>query len=248
MYIFYIFSLRWRENNPGSWTSVLDGKLWTLRQDDDILYYAVTEPDDASAASSTTTHLSQNRKKNVEAGDVSACAKIATYEAALRDYLQLDRANLTALYKRWGSDDENFRQVAADFSGVRILRQDPVENLFSFICSSNNNITRISGMVEKLCSEYGKKLLVFDGTVTEYYSFPSIAALAAKGVEERLRELGFGYRAKYIAQTASYVLRNHSESWLYSLRDRPYSEARTELMKLCGVGPKVCDLIVINII
>ena len=233
------------------------GKLWTLRQDDDTLYYAVTEPDDASAASSTTTHLeagdasaasattrpSQNRKKNRGAGDVSA-AQIASYEATVRDYLQLDRANLTVLYKRWGCDDENFRRVAADFSGVRILRQDPVENLFSFICSSNNNISRISSMVEKLCTEYGKKL-VCDGTDSEYYSFPGVAALAAEGVEDRLRELGFGYRAKYIAGTASYILRNHSESWLHSLRDRPYSEARAELMKLCGVGPKVCYLIVI---
>ena len=240
---------------PGSWTSVLHGKLWTLRQDDDTLYYAVTEPDDASAASSATTHLeagdasatsatthlSQNRKKskNLGAGDVSATNIASSYEATVRDYLQLDRANLTALYKRWGSDDANFRRVAADFGGVRILRQDPVENLFSFICSSNNNISRISSMVEKLCTEYGKKLAC-DGTHSEYYSFPSVAALAVEGVEDRLRELGFGYRAKYIAGTASYILRNHSESWLHSLRDRPYSEARAELMKLCGVGPKVC--------
>lgn len=29
--------------------------------------------------------------------------------------------------------------------GIRILKQDLIETLFSFICSANNNILRISG-------------------------------------------------------------------------------------------------------
>lgn len=39
-----------------------------------------------------------------------------------------------------------------------MLRQDPVECLFQFICSSNNHISRIHGMVEKLCRSYGTPL------------------------------------------------------------------------------------------
>ena len=227
------FFHRWRESSPGLWTNVLEGKLWTLRQDDSAVYYTVTDPDDASDALCSVTHL--------EAGDFSkhACSESDDkYEAVLRDYFQLDRANLTALYEQWGTADPNFRKVAVDFAGVRILRQDPVENLFSFICSSNNNITRISGMVEKLCSEYGKKLLECGG-IGLFTPFPVLSLWQGKGVEDRLRELGFGYRAKYIAQTASYIAENHSELWLYSLRDRPYLEAKAELMKLCGVGAKV---------
>ena len=42
--------------------------------------------------------------------------------------------------------------------GVRQLRQDPVETLFTFICSSNNNIQRISSMVDKLCMTYGQHI------------------------------------------------------------------------------------------
>ena len=44
------------------------------------------------------------------------------------------------------------------YTGARILRQDPTECLFQFICSSNNHISRIHGMVERLCTTYGSPL------------------------------------------------------------------------------------------
>jgi len=43
---------------------------------------------------------------------------------------------------------------APKFMGVRMLRQDPWENLISFICSTNNNISRIGQMVSSLTSTY----------------------------------------------------------------------------------------------
>ncbi len=47
-----------------------------------------------------------------------------------------------------------------------MLRQDPVECLFEFICSSNNHISRIHGMVERLCSKYGTPLQPLGGFST----------------------------------------------------------------------------------
>ena len=44
-----------------------------------------------------------------------------------------------------------------------MLRQDPVECLFEFICSSNNHISRIKGMVERLCQDYGTPLTQLSG-------------------------------------------------------------------------------------
>lgn len=121
-----------------------------------------------------------------------------------------------------------------------MLRQDPTETLFSFICSSNNNIERISGMVEKLCVTYGEYILEFDGR--QYYTFPVPHVLAAEGVEDKLRKLGFGYRAKYIHQTAK-VLASKPDGWLDELRKAPYREAHAELLTLPGVGAKVADCI-----
>ncbi len=61
-------------------------------------------------------------------------------------YLNLD-PNLTELYEDWSSKDANFRRRAPKFTGIRILKQDAWEALVGFICSSNNNIIRISQMV-----------------------------------------------------------------------------------------------------
>lgn len=60
--------------------------------------------------------------------------------------------------------------------GVRMLRQDPTECLFSFICTSNNHISRIQGMVERLCQALGAPLCQLDQT--SYHNFPSLSALA----------------------------------------------------------------------
>ena len=91
------------------------------------------------------------------------------------------------------------------------------------------------------------------------HDFPEPASLTVSGVETHLRELGFGYRARYIAETARKVTNEKPISWLESLRnpeqpsfDGPpvsdashatYKEAHEELLTLSGVGPKVADCV-----
>jgi N-glycosylase/DNA lyase len=67
----------------------------------------------------------------------------------IKHYLNLE-PNLTELYEQWSSADLNFKKKAPQFAGVRILRQDAWEALVGFICSSNNNIARISQMVKTM--------------------------------------------------------------------------------------------------
>lgn len=90
------------------------------------------------------------------------------------------------------------------------------------------------------------------------------SALTGKGVEAHLRELGFGYRAKYIHQTAIIVADQRKPGWLDTLRNpespvfglkpsaagpmRPegregYRQAHEALLDLQGVGPKVADCV-----
>ncbi|QGI62004.1 hypothetical protein CEK26_005969 [Fusarium fujikuroi] len=219
-------SFRWQQINH-EWTCTLHGRLLHLKQDSTHLHYRVTFP-----APKPLTRAPNNT------------------EALLRHYFNLD-TSLEPLYKQWSDADANFRKRAPQFKGVRILGQDAWETLICFICSSNNNITRISQM------NYGP-LIAYMGD-EPFHDFPSPQDLTGDDVESHLRELGFGYRAKYIAETARMVANEKPETWLESLRnpDLPgfnttpvpkekhasYKEALAQLLTLKGVGPKVADCV-----
>lgn len=149
----------------------------------------------------------------------------------LHDYLNLD-VDLSALYRHWSKRDPHFRQVSTEFLGLRMLRQDPFENLLSFICSSNNHISRITQMVQNLCKHYGTEIATVDGET--YYSFPDVGNLLHSTLTSELRELGFGYRAKFIAATAQQVAQLPSH-YLDSMRSKSYEEAHAALMQFTGV-------------
>lgn len=115
--------------------------------------------------------------------------------------------------------------------------------------------------MEKLCIHYGPLIGHFESK--PYYDMPSPASLSKPDVEAHLRQLGFGYRAKYLYQTAG-LLQEHESGWLDSLRNpesptlgrrmfpagemlsggrEGYRIAHGELLALQGVGPKVADCV-----
>ncbi|XP_053809373.1 N-glycosylase/DNA lyase isoform X4 [Vidua macroura] len=155
-------SFRWWESSPGAWTGVLGGRVWTLRQDGDRLWYTVYGEED------------EHEEERDECPAKAAKLNAAETDRILRDYFQLD-VGLSPLYHAWGAADPLFRKVANDFPGVRVLRQDPVECLFSFICTSNNHISRITAMIERLCQAFGRRLCCLDSR--PFHAFPSLSAL-----------------------------------------------------------------------
>lgn len=206
----------------------------------------------SSSPASLSLRSPENRSTKIHNDDT---------HALIRHYFNL-APNLTELYKQWSTADPNFNKKAPKFTGVRILRQDAWEALVGFICSSNNNIIRISQMVDKLCKHYGR----FLGYVGDeaYHDFPEPAALADPNVEAHLRQLGFGYRAKYLHQTAVIIATERERGWLDNLRNPEsslpgreacfagamveggragYRFAHEALLELQGVGPKVADCV-----
>ena len=136
--------------------------------------------------------------------------------------------------------DEYLKNSITYGEGIRILNQELWETIISFIISANNNIPRIKGIIERMSTQYGNKIIFKN---KEYYTFPSIEQLSKASVED-LRKLGLGFRDKRIYETTKIF--NKKKITLDELKDENNTEKlREKLLLLPGVGPKVADCIML---
>lgn len=160
--------------------------------------------------------------------------------------------SLERLYQIWSRQCPRLRQIAACLPGVRIVDQDPFECLISFICSSNNNIPRITKMLAAIRREYGRPLVripirgdVLNDEEYVLYSFPSLSRLAQLATEADLRnKCGLGYRAKYVMETLKLLQSLGGEAYLQELRAiQDPVIVQEKLCQFLGVGRKVADCV-----
>lgn len=175
------------EDESAVWVGVLDSRAIAIRQ-----------------MSSSTGFLSLNSKSDERKEDMIAY---------LRDYFEL-KHSLKDLYQSWSDSCPRMKIVCSHLPGVRVVRQDPWECLVSFICSSCNNIKRITQMLDSLRCKYGNylctvayqngQILVSSdklhdestrSSTRELYSFPGPEILSSIA-EDELRQLGFGKYCK----------------------------------------------------
>lgn len=124
--------------------------------------------------------------------------------------------------------------------GLRLMRpSDPVETLFSFLCSPNNHLARIAGMIDRL-ADAGAPLASVSGR--DLRRFPEIEVIATI-TEGELRDQGFGYRAANIPDVARELVKRGGRGYLRHLTEAGHKAARPELTSLKGVGPKLADCI-----
>ena len=154
----------------------------------------------------------------------------------LKDYFDLE-TDYGAVKTRLSSD-KTLKAAAEHSGGIRILRQEPFETLISFIISQNNNIPRISGIIDRLCESFGEKLPNEDGG----YSFPTAQRL--RGIQpDDLAPLRAGFRARYIADAVEKV--NSGTVDFAEIDALPLDEARECLKRIVGVGDKVADCVLL---
>lgn len=174
---------RWQESSPGAWTGVLGARVWTLVQERDRLWYTVygEEPPGPHTDSILREYFQL---------DVGLPALYRAWGAADPHFHRVagdfpgwatPRGGGGGTHRGGGGGGGGgtHRSPPRDpvrAVGVRVLRQDPVECLLSFICSSNNHVARITAMIERLCQAFGRRLCQLDAR--PFHAFPSPAALA----------------------------------------------------------------------
>lgn len=119
-------------------------------------------------------------------------------------------------------------------SGIRILRNSPLEMIIEFIISQNNNIPRIKTIIEKICESYGENM-------GDYYAFPTLEKLKSIPLEF-FTNIKCGYRDKYLYESIAMINDVVDIDAIYNMST---DDARRELMKFKGIGRKVADCILL---
>jgi len=159
-------------------------------------------------------------------------------EAVVKEYFDLNK-NYEKIEKRISNIDENIKKSVDVTTGIRILNQDLLETIISYIISANNNIKRISKSVDKISEMFGKKV-IYEGA--EYYLFPALEELSV-ATEEQLLSCGVGFRARYIKNTVKKI--KEERTLLEKLTNMTTDMAKEILLSFPGIGPKVSDCILL---
>ena len=155
-------------------------------------------------------------------------------EPRLRRWLRLDD-DLDAVVAATPADPL-VDAAYATYRGMRLVRDPFFPCLVSFICSAQMRVERIFAMQTALARRFGEPV-DFDGHV--YHAFPRPERVAAAS-EAELRDLGLGYRAPYVRDSARLLAEGR-----LTPDDLPaeYEAAREALTGFVGVGEKVADCV-----
>ncbi|WP_459192491.1 DNA-3-methyladenine glycosylase family protein [Halosimplex sp. J119] len=134
-------------------------------------------------------------------------------------------------------DDDLLKSAFDAYWGMRLVDDPVVPCLVSFICSAQMRVGRIHGMQRELERAFGTTV-EFDGRT--YHAYPTAEQLAA-ATEAELRDLGLGYRAPYVLETARMIA--EGEAHPEEAADLDYEDARESLTRFVGVGDKVADCV-----
>jgi N-glycosylase/DNA lyase len=157
-------------------------------------------------------------------------------ESEVREALGLER-NLEEIFLTF-PEDEHLEAARDELWGLRIVQDEFFPCLISYLCSPQMRIPRIKEMHNKLADEFGE---VVEVEGVKMRRFPTREELS-EASEQELRDLGVGYRARYIVETLKILEEDFD---VEKFQELGYEEAREYMKQLYGVGDKVADCVLL---
>jgi N-glycosylase/DNA lyase len=148
------------------------------------------------------------------------------------------RDDLNAFYQAFDpTKGDIISKTIPQLIGLRLMRgNNPFESLISSISTQHNSIVLWTKSVRLIRDTFGLPVRLTDGSTI--HLFPKPEALAS-AKQQDLERTGLTYRTRYIIEAARKV--RDGELNLEELERQDYETAKTRLMELDGIGPKVAD-------
>jgi N-glycosylase/DNA lyase len=216
--------------------TIESGQSYCWNRDDDRMYEEAAGPSSGDAWYHTVVDGEVIRVRQRDG--VLEWESTTDAVPTIRELLRLED-DLPAI-RAAAPDDEVVEASFDRFAGLRLVDDPAFRSLISFICSAQMRVERIHENQRRLARSFGQSVAVGEET---YHAFPEPEALA-NTTEDRLRELGLGYRAPYVLETARMVADGEADPEAL-VADEDYEAAREALTTFVGVGDKVADCVLL---
>ena len=159
-------------------------------------------------------------------------------EKHINNYFCLD-IDYNKIYKELINADKDIEALIDKYFGLRILRQDPEETFYSFLCSACNAIPKIMVGIEKFCALFQENNINFEGLT--YYSFPNTKQIS-EGDRDSMRAIKeIAFRGKNIFDCSQILIKE--KYFFEDLTHINYRKAKEKLTNIKNIGPKIADCI-----
>ena len=159
-------------------------------------------------------------------------------ENVIREYLDLDRDYISIIENIKECDNVLGKYLDKSI-GLKMIKQDPIECIVSYIISQNNSVRNIKNSLDLISYKFGDKVIFLD---KEYYLFPSIDKLSKISLEE-FRECKVGFRDRYLVDIISDIVENRlNVNYIFEMNSE---DSLRYLMSFRGIGMKVASCILL---
>ena len=159
-------------------------------------------------------------------------------ENVIKEYLDLDRDYISIIENIKKCDDVLGKYLDKSI-GLKMIKQDPIECIVSYIISQNNSVRNIKNSLDLISYKFGDKVMFLD---KEYYLFPSIDKLSKISLDE-FRECKVGFRDRYLVDIINDIVENRlNVNYIFEMNSE---DSLRYLMSFRGIGMKVASCILL---